>query len=163
MALPPTPQSGALPYRQGPAGIEVLIVTSRRTGRWHLPKGGIAPGLSASASAAKEAFEEAGVCGRIGPESVGAYTYRKGGRDYRVDIYLLEVEEILPDWEEAGQRRREWVPAADAPASWMNRGWPRWCGRPSLPSPLRSAGPAGECLADGLDGTWESAAPGEVA
>lgn len=58
-------QSGALPYRIKAGKVEVLLVTSTRHKHWIVPKGWIALGLSAAESAAKEALEEAGVCGQV--------------------------------------------------------------------------------------------------
>ena len=56
-------QFGAVPYRRGAGGLEFLVITSRRTGRWIFPKGGKMPFLSAADTAAEEAYEEAGVRG----------------------------------------------------------------------------------------------------
>jgi phosphohistidine phosphatase len=65
-------QSAVIPYRRGPSGLEVLLVTSRKGTRWVLPKGVVEPDLSPAASAAKEALEEAGVRGPIDDEPLGA-------------------------------------------------------------------------------------------
>ncbi len=72
----PRVQYAALPHRGG-AQPEILLVTSRETGRWVIPKGWPMKGKSGSEAAAREAFEEAGVVGEIAPEPLGAYGYVK--------------------------------------------------------------------------------------
>jgi 8-oxo-dGTP pyrophosphatase MutT (NUDIX family) len=71
-------QYGALPYRfNQDAALEVLLVTTRGTRRWIIPKGWPIKALRPAKSAAREAFEEAGVTGRIGTKPVGLFTYDK--------------------------------------------------------------------------------------
>ena len=71
-------QYGALPYRFTPtAALEILLVTTRRSKRWIIPKGWPIKGLRPAKSAAREAFEEAGVRGKIGTKSVGLFNYHK--------------------------------------------------------------------------------------
>ena len=74
-------QIAALPYRTtGPvldSTVEVMLVTSRETKRWVLPKGNRIKGLSPHAGAAQEAQEEAGVVGEVCPPPLGSYRYRK--------------------------------------------------------------------------------------
>ena len=66
-------QVAALCWRMGQGGaVEILLVTSRDTGRWVIPKGWPMDGKSASAAAAREAWEEAGVKGTVRPESIEA-------------------------------------------------------------------------------------------
>ena len=57
-------QVAAVCYRIGKRGVEFLLVQTRG-GRWIFPKGGVEPGLTLAQSAALEAFEEAGVHGRM--------------------------------------------------------------------------------------------------
>ena len=108
-------QSGAIPYRIVDGKPRFLLVTSRGTGRWIFPKGGIAKSLGPLKSAAREAFEEAGVLGAVESEPVGAYRcwkfagFRRSALE--VDMYLLKVERELDDWPEKSQRRRDWAPA----------------------------------------------------
>jgi 8-oxo-dGTP pyrophosphatase MutT (NUDIX family) len=104
-------QVAALCWRRGAAGIEVLLVTSRETGRWVIPKGGLVEGLDEPTSAALEAEEEAGVRGSIAPRPVGEFSYLKRHRvrPCVVGVYPLVVETVLEDWLERDQRRREWV------------------------------------------------------
>jgi 8-oxo-dGTP pyrophosphatase MutT (NUDIX family) len=71
-------QYGALPYRFTPhAALEILLVTTRQTRRWIIPKGWPIKGLRPAKSAAREAFEEAGVRGKISAKPLGLFTYEK--------------------------------------------------------------------------------------
>lgn len=109
-------QYAALPWRRRPGGeIEILLVTSRVTGRWIIPKGWPADGLPPHLSAAKEAYEEAGVRGEAQPESLGVFRHRKSisGRLLTVNVYPLEVREELDRWPERFQRQRRWFTLPD--------------------------------------------------
>lgn len=108
-------QVAALPWRDGPAGIEILLVTSRETRRWVTPKGGRMIGKTDAEAAAQEAWEEAGVRGRITPEPLGVFRYlkqlkRRAPRWCIVSLYALEVVELLDHWQEAHERERRWMP-----------------------------------------------------
>jgi len=107
-------QSAVIPYRRGPSGLEVLLVTSRKGTRWVLPKGVVEPDLSPAASAAKEALEEAGVRGPVDDEPLGIYQYRKWHGTCTVQVFAMAVEEVMADWPEAGMRRRAWLTVDDA-------------------------------------------------
>ena len=112
-------QVGALCWREGKGGREVLLVTSRDTGRWVIPKGWPKSGLSGPETARREAWEEAGVRGRIGAECLGLYGYDKGMEDgtaiaCMVSVWPLKVKALARDWPESRERRREWFPAAEA-------------------------------------------------
>lgn len=101
-------QSAALPYRHRDGRLEYLLITSRRGRRWVIPKGVREPGLSAAESAAKEAFEEAGIEGRVAGGPVGSYEYSKWGGVCSVQVFPLQVRIIHPHWPES-QRRRVWL------------------------------------------------------
>lgn len=107
-------QSAVIPYRHLNERIEVLLITSSDGERWIVPKGLLEPDITPAESAAKEALEEAGVKGRVGNTSIGEYHYEKWGNDYRVEVFLLEVEEELDDWVEAKLRQRKWMSVEDA-------------------------------------------------
>jgi len=107
-------QVAALCLRRKGRRCDVLLVTSRGTGRWILPKGWPMKGRSLSETAAAEAWEEGGVTGDIHPESVGRYSARRVteaglGMRCEVHVFRLDVENIEDSFPEAGQRRRRWV------------------------------------------------------
>ena len=116
----PRSQFAAIPWRRGAAGqVEILLITSRETRRWVIPKGGPNTGVSSSKSAAREAFEEAGVLGKIGKRPVGTYAYDKrlkNGRlqHVRVAAFALAVEAEAEAYPELGQREKTWVTPAEA-------------------------------------------------
>jgi 8-oxo-dGTP pyrophosphatase MutT (NUDIX family) len=108
----PEQQYGALPWRRV-AGIEILLITSRETQRWVIPKGWPMEEHTDAEAAAQEAYEEAGIKGSMATAPAGFYTYAKrvrgGGKTRcRVDVFTMEVTEILDLWPEAHQRRRQW-------------------------------------------------------
>lgn len=112
-------QVAAVPVRQSSSGsLEVLLVTSRTTQRWIVPKGWPIKGLDDNDAAAREAFEEAGVVGRIGKKPVGRYTYWKRLDDHfvlcEVKLYRLGFERQLERWSEQSQRRCHWFSREDA-------------------------------------------------
>lgn len=116
-------QIAALPYRvlgQGiDAPISVLLVTSRQTKRWVVPKGNIMSGVSLHRSAAIEAEEEAGVLGLVCPTPLGSYRYRKRRNNgaslmIDVDVFCLAVNSELGAWKEQPERERRWFSLADA-------------------------------------------------
>ena len=113
-------QAGAIPYRVVDGAVEVLLITSRDTGRWVIPKGYVEPEETAAAAAAKEAFEEAGVLGSISSRlPLGFVPYLKvlkGGKAYpaSIEVYPLLVEAREKDWPEKGQRKVKWFSVAGA-------------------------------------------------
>ena len=109
-------QYGALPYRfSQDAALQILLVTTRGTRRWIVPKGWLIRGLRPAKSAAREAFEEAGVTGRIGAKSIGLFAYNKlldeagGTTACEVKIYPLLVKRQSHVWPESHQRTTQWV------------------------------------------------------
>jgi 8-oxo-dGTP pyrophosphatase MutT (NUDIX family) len=116
----PASQFAALPWRRGPNGdVEVMLITSRETHRWVIPKGWPIKGKSAWKSAAQEAFEEAGLQGKIGKRPAGVYAYDKrldNGRlqQVQVAVFDLQVESEAQVFPEAGQRRKQWVSPGEA-------------------------------------------------
>ena len=111
-------QIGALPYRKQGGAIEVLLITSRETKRWVIPKGWPMKGERDWNAAAKEASEEAGIAGHVGQKSVGTYHYVKrkksGDLDCEVTVFLLEVTQQKHEWPEKNERRRKWFKAKEA-------------------------------------------------
>lgn len=107
------PQSGAVPYTIVDGQLALLLITSRRTGRWIFPKGGAISGLTPREVAMQEAYEEAGVEGEAHEEPIGFYRSVKtvGLRRslVHVDLYPLRLTRQLEDWPERMQRHRHWV------------------------------------------------------
>ncbi|HPG89127.1 MAG TPA: NUDIX hydrolase, partial [Hyphomicrobium sp.] len=104
-------QVGAIPVRKGPSGqLEVLLVTSRDTGRWIIPKGWTSKRMTDSKAAAREARQEGGVSGKITSKPIGSYRYRKMegavGRMVDVTVFLLTVKKEKSRWSEQDQRER---------------------------------------------------------
>ena len=124
-------QYGALPYRiDGKAGLQILLVTSRDTGRWVVPKGNPMLLREGHEAAAQEAFEEAGVRGRIGTEAIGTFRYRKRRRllpsmNAEVRVFPLRVERVFQKWPEAHERQRQWFTRKEAAAAVAERGLKR--------------------------------------
>ena len=113
-------QCEALPYRRrADSTIEVMLITSRDTGRWLIPKGWRKPRLGAAASAALEAHEEGGLVGRIGEQSIGLFHYDKQLPDgstvqCTVEVFAFDVERQLKSWPERDERRTRWFALEEA-------------------------------------------------
>ncbi|MEQ8402998.1 MAG: NUDIX hydrolase [Roseitalea porphyridii] len=112
-------QAGALVWRRAGKGkVEVLLITSRGTGRWVLPKGWLDGGENVAQAAAREAWEEAGVEGTVSDSPLGSYDYVKVDDGHiqpcRVTVHALAMVRQKADWPERGERERQWLPAAEA-------------------------------------------------
>ena len=112
-------QYAALPWRLRDGEVQILLVTSRRTRRWIIPKGWPMDGIKPTEAAAREAEEEAGVTGVIEKTAVGHYNYMKLLRDggelpCRVEVFPLKVTDESPDWDEMDARERRWCSVAEA-------------------------------------------------
>jgi len=107
-------QSGVIGYRRVEGKLEILLVSSASGKRWGIPKGWIDLKLTAAESAAKEAWEEAGVRGRVQTPAIGYYNTRKFGFPCQVEVFLMEVDTIADDYPEANTRKRQWVTPAKA-------------------------------------------------
>ena len=96
-----------------------MLITSRETRRWIVPKGWPMKGRSPHGTAAREALQEAGIRGRISKQAIGAYSYTKrglGGQrwDCTVHVFPLEVRTELDTWREKSERTREWFSYLEA-------------------------------------------------
>jgi 8-oxo-dGTP pyrophosphatase MutT (NUDIX family) len=98
-------QAAVIAVHQG----RVCLITSRRCGRWIIPKGHLEVGKTAGEIALQEAWEEAGITGAIQRQPVGTYLYEKSGGRYRVTVFLMTVTEVSTDWPERDERTRRWV------------------------------------------------------
>ncbi|MCB1471756.1 MAG: NUDIX hydrolase [Rhodobiaceae bacterium] len=107
-------QVAALPVLVGPDGLlRVMLITSRDTGRWIIPKGWKMRGHEDWDAAALEAFEEAGLEGDVKSTPIGHFSYDKildGGKSMpcRVAVYRLDVKRWTENWPERGERERLW-------------------------------------------------------
>lgn len=114
-------QFAALCYRIKNDKIQVLLVTSRGSGRWILPKGWPVNNATPHESAAQEAWEEAGVVGEPDPRPLGLYSYKKimdGEDDFPciAMVYAVRVKSLSKDYPEATERKRKWVSRKKAAA-----------------------------------------------
>ena len=114
-----TRQVAALPWRLTDEGRQILMITSRETRRWVIPKGGRMVGKTDPEAAAQEAMEEAGVRGEMDQISIGVFRYAKGLKDGGVrqcvvSVYPLQVLVQLGAWPEAHQRERRWMSLSEA-------------------------------------------------
>ncbi|PSL17131.1 NUDIX hydrolase [Shimia abyssi] len=107
-------QYGAVPFRIVDGKTQVLLITSRRTHRWIVPKGWPITALKPHKAAATEAWEEAGVRGTASKHCIGVYSYpklRKNGRTKICTVLLfpIEVRKLANSFPERGQRKRKWL------------------------------------------------------
>ena len=113
-------QFASLPFRVSADGsCQIMLVTSRGTHRWIIPKGWPIKGLRAFEAAAQEAYEEAGLIGHmVHDRPFGSYDYDKAlpGRSLRcaVGVFLLRVDRQTTDWPEKTQRETRWFDPAEA-------------------------------------------------
>jgi 8-oxo-dGTP pyrophosphatase MutT (NUDIX family) len=112
-------QSGIIPYRLELDVLQVLLITSRETGRWVIPKGNIGKRHNARQAAEFEAYEEAGVRGDVEKMSLGSYTYEKmlkdgTSRPTMVEVFTMHVLNEATVWPEMAERRSEWMEPKEA-------------------------------------------------
>jgi len=115
-------QFAALPWRITVGGTrQIMLLTSRETRRWVIPKGWPMKGRKPAEVASQEAYEEAGLIGQIvGKRPLGNFHYEKrltkGAIICEVRVFLFRVERQLDDWPEKGKRQRKWVDVRQAAA-----------------------------------------------
>lgn len=103
-------QSGVIPLLDD----RLVLITARKSDRWIIPKGYVERGLSPAESAAKEAYEEAGLIGKVHGDHIGEYRYRKFGNRFSVKVYTLHIETMLDQWDEMHLRQRRIVTPDEA-------------------------------------------------
>jgi 8-oxo-dGTP pyrophosphatase MutT (NUDIX family) len=106
-------QFAALPFRTGKDDLEILLITTRKTRRWSIPKGWPINRTAPHETAVIEAYEEAGVRGEIGKKQIGRFRKRRQKKKQsvlcEVQIFPLEVTHQQNDWPEKRERSRMWV------------------------------------------------------
>ncbi len=107
-------QYAALPYIVLADHIEVLLITRRRSRRWIIPKGWPEADLAPHRLAELEAYEEAGLKGRIGKKAIGRFSYVKQLEGHEkvictLDVFPLKVKAQCLNWPEKGQRELLWA------------------------------------------------------
>jgi 8-oxo-dGTP pyrophosphatase MutT (NUDIX family) len=114
-------QIGALCYRVNIAtnDLEVLLITTRESHRWAIPKGWPMDGKSPHQAAKQEALEEAGVSGKVSKRVFGHFTYMKCLSDGErvpcmVEVHLLRTEYAVAAYKERGQREILWCTCFEA-------------------------------------------------
>jgi len=115
----PRPQIGALPFRFDEGQLRVMLITSRESRRWVIPKGWPMRGLKPHRAAEREAYEEAGLKGHIGKVAVGVYAYEKrlangAAVPCEVSVFPLRVTSQRKRWPEMGQRDGRWLSLDEA-------------------------------------------------
>jgi 8-oxo-dGTP pyrophosphatase MutT (NUDIX family) len=106
-------QFAALCYRRKNGKIQVLLITTRETGRWIIPKGWPDMQYTPGDLALREAWEEAGVKGKVSDAPIGLFSYMKSYDDKdalpcMATVYVVEVKSLDDDYPEVGQRKRKW-------------------------------------------------------
>lgn len=113
-------QFAALCYRIKNDKLQFCLITSRRSGRWIVPKGWPMNGETPMDAAATEAYEEAGVRGKILPRPIGVFSYYKVRSEDELPciavVYPLKVKKVLRTWPERKERTRKWVSRKKAAA-----------------------------------------------
>jgi 8-oxo-dGTP pyrophosphatase MutT (NUDIX family) len=89
--------------------VQVCLIRKRYSNTWGIPKGTVDSGDTPASTALKEAWEEAGVRGRLVGDPLGTYKYEKLGRPLQVQVHVMEVLEQYDEWEEAIIRERKWA------------------------------------------------------
>jgi 8-oxo-dGTP pyrophosphatase MutT (NUDIX family) len=114
-------QYGALPYRIAKTGsLELLLITTRQAKHWIIPKGWPVKGLKPAKSAAREAYEEAGIRGAISSKPIGTFSYEKRLEEKSVTVpcevrvFALSVRRQLKRWPEAYERDSKWFEPINA-------------------------------------------------
>ena len=114
-------QFGALCWRRRNGKAQILLVTSRKSRRWIVPKGWPQNGATPAEAATTEAWEEAGVTGKVSTVCIGIFSYLKAlpgdeSLPCVVAVFPLKVASLASNWPEKQTRRRKWLSPKKAAA-----------------------------------------------
>jgi phosphohistidine phosphatase len=107
-------QAGVIAVRRDGHGFEVCLIRRKASRRWGIPKGMVDPGDTHEETALNEAWEEAGLKGRLIGEALGTFSYEKWNLELVVAVYLMDVTEAYDDYAEAHFRDRTWWSLTEA-------------------------------------------------
>lgn len=107
-------QAATIAVRRNGETFQVCLIRERKSKTWGIPKGLVDPGDTHEGTALNEAWEEAGLRGKLIGEAVGTYQYDKWGTTFDVAVYLMEVLEQHDEWQEARFRERRWTSFEEA-------------------------------------------------
>jgi phosphohistidine phosphatase len=113
-------QAAAIAIRRNGDTFEVCLIRKRRSKSWGIPKGLVDPGDTHEETALNEAWEEAGIKGRLLGDAVGTYEYEKWYTTFVVAVYVMEVLEEHDEWQEADIRERRWTSFGEAASLLIN-------------------------------------------
>jgi 8-oxo-dGTP pyrophosphatase MutT (NUDIX family) len=107
-------QAAAIPFRMLARQLQVCVIRRKDSTAWGIPKGLVDPGATHEETALNEAWEEAGIRGRVLGAPIGTYRYRKWGTRLTVAVFVMELVQQARTWDESSFRERLWVPFDDA-------------------------------------------------
>lgn len=107
-------QAAAIPIRRTRGKLQMCLIRRKGSKSWGIPKGLVDPGDTREETALNEAWEEAGLSGRVVGDLLGRYTYQKWDTTLTVAVYVMEVVAQEKTWEEDVFRERRWTSFDDA-------------------------------------------------
>ena len=113
-------QAAAIAVRRKGDRVQVCLIRKKGSRKWGIPKGQVDPGDTHEETALNEAWEEAGLRGRLIGDVVGTYEYEKWDETYAVAVYLMEVLEQHDEWDESDFRERRWTSFGEAASLLVN-------------------------------------------
>jgi 8-oxo-dGTP pyrophosphatase MutT (NUDIX family) len=109
-------QVAVVALRRTDGAVHICLIRRKGTRKWGIPKGFVDPGDTPEEAALNEACEEAGLTGQLIGDSIGSYEYEKRHIEYTVAVYVMEVLDEQPVWQEMRFRERRWSVLQEANA-----------------------------------------------